>query len=791
MSWRRPETASWIAVGLLIATLAAAALAEWSIAEDVKAALIAAVRLDGGLTATDTVAIVMSRAARPSAVAILLVCAMAAIATVVIELRARAWSGILAAQQAPLLVTTAVLTLWFGHAYLGPGVLLSGDTVAHVSMAATRAAAVVAGQDPTWTFLKYNGIPLQGFYAPTTYIPWLWLTRVTGDVSLALRLLLFAAHVLGAAGMFFAARRIGLDRSGAMFATLAFAGSFAHLHMLLYRGAIPQSVSIALLPWALGFLQGVAVPRGRARAADWFGLAFAAAGLVVNYTPFAILAVPFLAGFLAIAYAAAPRADRARPLPLVLALAAAGLAVVLLSAFMLLPAAAAGSEVKPLVLDRLLFLRWPSADYVDHLLVWRAWRTNFPGAAAYLGLSLLALAAIAVAGAWRTPSRLWALGLAALFVLSLFARAEHARDIMMTLTLLALLAGIGGQVVLGGRAGLAVLALVLLDLGSTSFQPVGRSDKGYLETAGAWLAAQEPSSRTLDGITLGDRYVPGSPSLIAWHGAELLGGGNVEMATPSWVYDDLAAVMVRRDLDGPLARLTDRTRTLLCLLRVGRIVADDRGSIGLPERIADTAVEGPLGRVLSPGCGYAVGFAPAVAVSDMPGVDPRVTYAVDGVEPRLPAFLTFLDALVAGTGLDARGVAERWLVRAPLPPVPAGGQTGPAVVHAYRVESGRVTIDLDVPRAGYVRLSHSFHTRLTVRRAGPESAEVLPMVADVMGFLVVPVPAGRSLLEIVPRPDPAARTGERVSLGALAALMLAAGGLWWRARTRGADVTVR
>ncbi len=698
-----------------------------------------------------------------------------------LERRGRPLSRLLAGPPGPMLVACAAAGLWLGHGYIGHGVLLSGDTIAHMAMLRDRIAAVRAGQDPTWTNLTYLGLPLQAFYAPTTFWPLLQAALLTGAPDATLRGFLFAMHALSGLAGYALARRLGTSRFGAAMAALVYAGSFAHLHLLLYRGALPQALSAVLLPLALLFVREVALrpvrPDPRWLGA-WLGLVLSAAGLAINYTPLAVLVGVHMA-----VLAAACLARRGGRAARTAALLAAAAAAAGLAACVLLPAAMAGSEVLPLSPLHLLSLRWPGLDYVGQLLLWRAWRTDFPGGAAYLGLVAVALAATAAWRLARDPGRNPGRGaavrtLVALLALSFVLRGLHVRDIMPTVLYVALLAGEAAAHLatlprLGPSAPALVAGLLLLDLGSTAIQPVGRTDKGWLEAAGATLAAAVPPTRTLELQVHGGRAeaVPG-PGIMAWSGAEFLGAGHVEMATPAWVHADLAAFMAEADLDAT-GTLSPRTTDLLCLLRVGRIVGVGRDRLGLPPGIAAARDEPGLGRVVQPDCRYRIVFAPTLLVAGTPGInpgpDPRVDYRARHAASLIPAEAAFLDALLAIMRLDRRtGGADALVLRPGSEPA-----SGPALrpeagvsVRDYRVSTGRIDIALDAPAAGFVRLSHAWHPRVRVTDDG----QAIRALADVTGCLVVPIHAGANTLRIAPMPDVWQRIGERVSLAVLLGL---------------------
>lgn len=695
-----------------------------------------------------------------------------------IERRSRAFTRLLSEPGGAFIAAGALLVAWLGHSYFGRGYLLSGDTIAHIAMLTSQVQAITRDQFPYWTNFSYFGLPLSEYYSPTTFWPLAGLDLALGDPSLSLRLFFALTYLLSAVAMVFLAREFRLARFGILIACMAYAGSFAHLHLLLYRGAVPQALSMALLPLVLFFLHRLLTGGRAAAAVGWFGLVLSAAGLAANYTPLAIVACVYV-GLYALGVAAMERPNW----PRWAGVAGAGAAAALLAAFVLLPAATSQSPVRPLEIREWVSLVLPNWDYFDHLLVWRAWRSNEGGAAAYLGLSVVALAIYALWCALRerraapdSGLRPATLGLGVLLIVSFFVRGAHVRDVVFTLLFVSLLAGIGAARLLRsgrlGRSGAAILvALVLVDLGSTAVQSVGRSDKGYLDAASSYLEHLTPPSRTLEGMTDGRKVTIGGPGILAWHEVELVGAGHAELATPAWIFGDIAETLVERELNRD-GRLSDDTNAFLCLLRVGRVVVDARNHMGAPPTIA-AVEEGPLGRVVKTHCDYQIVFATRLAAMNGQAIDPILQYGGDHSAHLLPAYRAFFDRYRGLMRLDPKdGVAAAIPVTGEVaPPQGPPSEIPPEMtVENYEVSPARVSARILVSEPGFVRLSHAAQRSLHVYRNGAEVATR----EDPMGFLVVPVVAGENRLTIVPHMLPAQRLGNAISAVTLGLLLCAA-----------------
>ncbi len=691
-------------------------------------------------------------------------------AVAILEWRTGGLSRVIATEGRASNALFLAAVLWFGHSYLLPGHLLMGDLGNHIALVATRLRAVLAGTDPYWTNFQYLGQPLPEFYGPTTFWPITWLAVIVGDPTFATKLFLLLMHAASGVGAYRLARELGQGRVGGWVAGLIYAGSFAHLHLILYRGTVPQAVSVALLPIAFLLLRRVVRSDGWVPRAAW-QLAAVVSLLLANYTPFGLVAGLFMAVYATILLL--PRPERwSRLVPLAGAAVFAGV----LAAWVVLPAFLASRADASISADRVLSVALPSREMLDHLLVWRAWRTNHGhDSSAYLGITAIALAVFgtgrALASArWRRE----AFALLALLVLSLLARGDFLRTIVLTLLPLAVLAGIGADAAMDRwrhwrSAPALIIGLLLLDLGPTAIQPLARTDLGAIDAAGQALA--ELPGRTVEGDSARQAFEAsggGGAGILQLYPAEFIVGGYTQLASPARDFAELAAASVERDL-ASAGVLSPATSTMLCQLRVRRVVASNRTSMGLPPAIPATE-QGPLGRALAVDCGYDVVFAPAiesaVPSSGLPTAPQRARTVLDQVNSRMR--------------LDPRtGVAARILLaEATLPSTRAGARpaTKPEV-QDYVVRADRVRVELTSAAPGFVRLSHDWDPRQQVTRNG----QAVSSMPDIMDLTVVPIEAGRSVIEIRPGAPPGQAAGRAISA---AALLVLAFGLLGPARRR-------
>ena len=362
--------------------------------------------------------------------------------------------------------------------------------------------------------------------------------------------------------------------------------------------------------------------------------------------------------------------------------------------------------------DRVLYLGLPSMEMLDHLLVWRAWRTNYGhDSSAYLGLVALLLAATGLWTLVRQPGRRpLGLALGILLLLSLLVRGDFLRSIVFTLLPLAALAGFGAEAVLARFAAVRsapalLFGLLLLDLGPTAVQPLARTDLAAVDAAGQALAAKP--GRTLEGTIENGQFTAsegGGAGILQLYPARFVVGGYTQLAGPAVEVAERAAAQATADIRS-LRRLSPGTAALLCEIGVARVVAADRTRMGFPAEMlaADPSVreDGPLGRVIEPAC-----------------------------------------------------------------PAPGPAAT---VVEDQHVTSDTVRAVVDSPNAATARLPWGWYKQQHVTVNGQP---VLSM-PDALGLHAVPIPAGRSVVVIGPGETPGRALGRGISIAAAAALLAA------------------
>lgn len=699
-----------------------------------------------------------------------------------LELRERLFSRwIDAASDRMFLAGFGILLAWLGHAYLFPGLLLAGDTGTHIARFHEIGSELAQHRPmPVWTNTQYLGSSLLGFTGPLTYVVGGALEAIVGDATTTAKLLLFALHMVAGWLAFALLRRLGCSRYAAALGALAYAGSFAHLHLFLYRGVFPQAFTIcfllAIFYAAEGMMRGRRMPWG-----DWALFALATGALVVNHQPHA----PFVAIYLAL-FGAVRLATGHWRLAALPRLAVAGMLGALMATVAVLPLVAESGWVMIEPANSMFAFTRPTAHRLLDLVVWRNTRTTFgTDYWAYLGLVTVVLAAAGalLAARARFAGRHGALVLAVLpcLALSFVLSNPVVRDIMFLLLFVAMLAACGADGLRERwanvpRAGLVMLVLLLLDLSSTAIQPVARTDKQFQVEAGHYLAAHAPGARIVE-VTLGDRGAitadmgPDASAVSYDAPVQRLAGYHNMAATRVHNYVATAIKLAEADLrrDG---RLAPGHADLLALFNAARVFCTSPMANGCPASFAGVRAEGPLGLVVPIAGASPVLFSQhLIAMAPRADLDKPMLWedSFSRHDPRAAAVADYLAAWLAAARPEwtSRQVQALPVLALPAGSVPPPTQGWAPRLEAYAVGVSTVRVTLSANAPGYVQLSHPLFAGNMVRVNG---RSVTPIESS-LHLVVVRIGAGTSRIEIAPYQTPVRRISMVVSLAALLATM--------------------
>ena len=679
------------------------------------------------------------------------------LAVLMLEIFRRGLSRLLSGEAPlPLALAAAAMLLWFAHALLAPGLIVTGDGGTHVARVNHLAMAIRDGSSLYWDNYFFAGGTLLQFTGPLFHWLATAITLAVGDPTTGVKIAAVACRFAAALAMFAFLRRAGFGRTAAVLGCLFFAGSFFVTYMVSIRSTFPQIIILATIPAMLYGIECVlAAPRVLGRG--WIVLCLAAIALIGDHPPTAVMAAVLLGLYVLARIGLAGWRFTPVP-PLVLAAAVIALG----SAFFLVPFALEQKWTAEPALGQPLFsLAWPRPGELLNYVIWDRAGTG-ASYIAYIGLSVIACALAGAPLALRAPrepaGRLWLISVA-LAVLSLFCAGLYVRPSAFTFAFVCIAAAASVQLLHGAfpaRTWIPTLifAAFVLDVAPSALQPFTRTDMRPIEVAGQALAERAANERVLQVTPADDFLLSVGPnsSPLQYARVQMLHGPHKPDATRAHNGIVAAIDLVADDLTAH-PTLDAQSRLLLGMLNVGWVVGIDGPRMGLPPRFAGTIADpvlGPYWRLPEATPVLASGRFEQVARPAAFDAAPFWNGAFTSPAGRAAkaAVIDFVDRM----GVDlAHRQAAAFLVPAPPTgaPWPAEGPAPSITLDAYRVEPGRVRLTVTADRAGLLRLAHPTYPTQTVLRNGAPVAAT----GDVFSFVVLPIEAGRNDVEVYASPS--------------------------------------
>jgi len=663
-------------------------------------------------------------------------------------------SLLLQAKPKHIALLLAALLIWFGHAYLIPGYLLGGDIGSHVARTAHVRMGLEQGHFIFWDNYFYIGSPFLQFTGPFYF----WLTGgldlIFRNANFTTKLSLLALHIAGGAFFYRFLTECGLKRFAALIGAVAYSGAFAHIHLILWKGALPQSLTLCLLP--LAFLLAEQSLRATPRfGSAWAGLTIVNALLFINHQATGMMAGIFLSVYIGAGFLLG-RWPWPRLGPLILS----GILSLSISLFAILPILMERQWVMMYQEPELLVWATPTLEYLKKLLVWsNTYAGAKAGSAAYLGLTVVVLGLL---GAWqafsksREPAiRNFARLILIVALLSLGLRGAHVRDIIFTLFATAALAAVAVHALIEflpqTRLPAILLALLLLDIGTTAIQPLARTDKAYFDTGAFYLLDTAPTQRILMTNSrageLSASIGPGGPPLHYFPVQQLIGAHSL---TATLAHNYVAAIikMAEHDLQNNQA-LSKDTESLLDMLNVGRIINDKGAGFGLPASIHNAIPDGPLGLVIKPAHPFPLVFSRNLTEQkEEVGLGKPLVWNEDlSVQPSAQGTRLFASMRQQLTRMAFDPVTHSALTILTHPGkkpdwVKSLTATEPAGWHGnitnYQVSLDRIRLTVDSRLDGYVQIGHPWYPYLKTSWNG----KPIESQRSQMNLMVLPVRSG-------------------------------------------------
>lgn len=679
-----------------------------------------------------------------------------ALGLLVLEWRWRGLSLLLSgAAPGPLAAAMAAMVLWFAHALLAPGLLVTGDAGTHVARVSHLAMAIRDGNSLYWDNYFFGGGTLLQFTGPVFHWIATAFTLILGTATMGVKAAAVAARFAAAGAMFVFLRRAGLGRTAAALGALFFVGAYFVTYMVSIRSTFPQIVVLAAIPAIFYGIECVlASPRiGR----GWVVLCLAAIVLIGDHQPTAVMAAVLLA-----LYVTARIGWDGWKLAPVAPLLLAAVVIALGSTFFLVPFALEQHWTAESALNQpLISLVRPTAGELLNYVGWDRGQTTGPVYTAYAGLSVIACAVVGAPLAMRRPrapaARLWLIVMP-LGVLSLFLAGLYVRPAVFTFSFLCIAAAASVDMLSaafpGWRLPVLIFVIFLIDAAPSALQPFTRTDMLGIERAGEALAVRAADARVLQVTPGGGPLVSVGPDStpLQYARVQMLLGPHKPDATKAHNAMVAALGLAGQDLAAHAA-LGVQTQQVLALFNVGWVVGEDGPRMGLPASYAGTTpdpVLGPYWRV--PDATPVLASGQFELAQRPAAFDGRPLWTGDMTLPAGHADEAALLALVKRMGIDLvhrRAAAFLVTTRPEGPAWPAEGPAPQIRLTDYRVEPGRVLLSVVADRPGLLRLAHPIYPTETVTRNG----QPVPIVGDVMSFIVLPIVAGTNEIVVSAHPS--------------------------------------
>lgn len=723
------------------------------------------------------------------------------------ELRVRRYSSLLVALEARprgMLILLLVLGTAVTRYYLNRGAVFMGDATMHLEVSAAVAEHVRSLSLPVWSNYWYGGFPLLEYYAPLYFYVTGVITALLGDPHIATKLVLWASHLGSMVTMYLFLVAATPRRAHALLGAMCYGIAFHHMHIILYRGDLHMSLIYLLYP--LLFLHVERYLRGTLDLrAVFLRVAFNTFLLIIAHHAYAFFGLIFFSLFCLVRCGLDPTRHIALPravAPLLLALACGAA----MATFLLLPAVADQAWVRgmPGLPFMILVPTPPRLGFLKAMLDWQLIgdRKNI----SYLGLSVALFALLGCVHAWRrrdaTALGLLAAGLYALFTLR-SGFQYNVKNMNFVVFYSAALAGFAPAWLAARRPSwasdarlpLALLALVLLDLGPATFQYVYRDNIDFKEKMYARIRAIDPNFRTIERQLIfhdpqGDPRRSFDPHMLGsvMPKAPLASpfGWVHEAAGLSFGYAAEVAKQMHRELHED--RLSTRSLDGLYMFGVKFVSFRDRThyfSPPLPASADYSLVDGLLElRDARP----LIAAPRLVVATDVTGfeahntIESRTYHDDQTFDYDSDDYARLVTPLLDVMQIDrASGTAAAIPVQG-REAATLGASAPKLDIDTFKVDIDRASIGYHAVGPSYAQLSFAYFPYLDVRLDG----QPLAFARSAFNLLVVELPAGRHVVTIEARVSPLRYKAFLITLAATCLVLLMPGGIlaWLAGGTR-------
>ena len=704
-----------------------------------------------------------------------------------------------------LLLTSILVTRY----YLNPGNVFMGDSETYTVRSWMVSEHLKNMQFPVWSNYWYGGFPLLEYYAPLLFVVIAVLNLIFQDIDVATKFLLWTSHVGSVFVMFYFLREVTRNDLSSLLGALAYALLFHRIHIVLYQGDLHLSLVFLLYPLIFLILEKYLNGRVAARKA-FFLFSFAAAALILTHHAYAFFGLIFVAVYLLVRVFTEENTWAGKFKTLAF-FGFSSICAFLVSSFSLLPFILGLHEVRgmPKMPFHLLLPGAPSLEglYIlaGTMLRWTA--VGHTGNITYVGVSLMLFSVLSMGYVIKTRN---GVGLALLicallslctlksdtmynvknfnflvfFVTALTVYTPDAVRSMLRRTAMYASLKIKWGRLFEPKVALALLALVLVDLGPTTFQSVynergdfkGAVYNGSSKLDSNYKVIERHSIRYDPGKSLRENFDSSRLGIPSVHGPIQTPLGWFHEGSPRSISYN-AELVKKLQLDLHQEFISDLSLKGLYLMGVKFVLFRDRYHYFVPPlrpsphySLNDSFVElkdvGPL-----------LTSTKLLHVKDIPNYDAhniiergayfdREMYAFD-----TPYYEQIVRPLIEAMNIDLnRGSADYLILRDDR--MPQNTATSPDKFHVqvndFSVSIDSVSLKYVSTGDGFARFPYSYFPYLDVRVDGKEA----PFFRSAMHDIVVPVYLGEHTVRILGRASPLSRWTFFLSVGSIIVIVL-------------------
>ncbi len=625
------------------------------------------------------------------------------------------------------LLNTALLS----HSYLETGWLITGDSNAHIARVSHLVNANKENIFYGWSNFFYGGTPVLEFYPPLFFDISAFFTQFFDSVYWGVKLTLFLSNMLSVLGMYFFLRLLRLPTRAVIVGALIYAVSFAHIHLILLRGMLPQSLIFMFLPWLFWAGHRCFIERHDNKYFYICFMALCLGGMLLSHIVTALYVFILLSVFLFTHIEVKHYKNTFVSLVII------GIIAILLAGYAIFPVFL---EKQGLLMGHIpltLFFNVPSLDELAFLLNFRKGQVG-SGSITFLGYMPLVLAMIALIVYAKKEHTIRIVFV--LCMISLVFKISYVREDVFLLFFISILSAYGFRFLtekISSRLYCFVYGIVFIELFLGSIYPLARTDKMFYQDIAHYIQKHFVNKRiVVAGIQKNNQYdvsIGPNGGILGTFDIQKLDGPHNMTVPLTHNYTASLLKKVEADLN-ERHELTQQTIRLLCAYNVATVLIIDEANQDF--RTLDTDCATPVlfsNKIMVSGQQFALSDYPVIWRED-DDKETHVLFAKNALlqfEKNISPDTKSLNTIaVRNIPEHARGMND--------------GNIKNLSILDYVVKRNHISLHILSDSNGYIRLAHPVFHHLRVLQ---NDREVIPM-QDTVGMMILPIEKGDTFIHI-------------------------------------------